>query len=85
MNTSKDRYAVRISESSYIEMQEQAVGWRKIRLERVYGVVDELLHLPQIFGHDVTADDAIAYLRKTYGIDVDQLDVCADAREGSKP
>ena len=83
MNTRKDRYAVRISESSYIEMQEQALekafGWRKVRLERVYGVVDELLHLPQIFGHDVTADDAIAYLRKTYGIDVDQLDVCADA------
>ena len=98
MNTRKDRYAVRISESSYIEMQEQALrdgakqgiavalvalekalGWRKIRLERVYSVVDELLHLPQIFGHDVTADDAIAYLRKTYGIDVDQLDVCADA------
>ena len=103
MNTRKDRYAVRISESSYIEMQEQALrdgakqgiavalvalekalGWRKIRLERVYGVVDEL-HLPQIFGHDVTADDAIAYLRKTYGIDVDQLDVQADAREGGKP
>ena len=60
-------------------MQEQAFGWRKVRLERVYGVVDELLHLPQIFGHDVTADDAIAYLRKTYGIDVDRLDVCADA------
>ena len=96
MNTRKGRYAVRISESSYIEMQEQALrdgakqgiavalvalekafGWRKIRLERVYGVVDELL--PQIFGHDVTADDAIAYLRKTYGIDVDRLDVCADA------
>ncbi len=98
MNTRKDRYAVRISEASYIEMQEQALrdgakqgiavalvalekafGWRKVRLERVYSVVDELLHLPQIFGHDVTADDAIAYLRKTYGIDVDQLDVCADA------
>ena len=104
MNTRKDRYAVRISESSYIEMQEQALrdgakqgiavalvalekalGWRKIRLERVYGVVDELLHLPQIFGHDVTADDAIAYLRKTYGIDVGRLDVQADARERSKP
>ena len=99
MNTRKDRYAVRISEASYIEMQEQALrdgakqgiaialvalekafGWRKIRLGRVYGVVDELLHLPQIFGHDVTADDAIAYLRKAYDIDVDQLDVQVDAR-----
>ena len=98
MNAKKNRYAARISEASYTEMQEQALrdgakqgiavalvalekvfGWRKIRLERVYGVVDELLHLPQIFGHDVTADDAIAYLRKTYGIDVDQLDVQADA------
>ena len=58
---------------------EKAFGWRKVRLERVYSVVDDLLHLPQIFGHDVTADDAIAYLRKTYGIDVDQLDVQADA------
>lgn len=98
MNAKKDHYAVRISESSYIEMQEQALrdgakqgiavalvalekafGWRKVRLERVYSVVDDLLHLPQIFGHDVTADDVIAYLRKAYGIDVDQLDVQVDA------
>lgn len=103
MNTRKDRYAVRISESSYIEMQEQALrdgakqgiaialvalekayGWRKVRLERVYSAVDELLHLPQILGRDVTADDAITYLRKAYGIDVDQLDVQADANERSK-
>ena len=46
--------------------------------------MDDLLHLPQIFGHDVTAYDAIAYLRKTYGIDVDQLDVQVDVRERSK-
>lgn len=58
---------------------EKAFGWRKVRLERVYSVVDDLLHLPQILGRDVTADDAITYLRKAYGIDVDQLDVQADA------
>lgn len=58
---------------------EKAFGWRKVRLERAYSVVDDLLHLPQILGRDVTADDAITYLRKTYGIDVDQLDVQADA------
>lgn len=27
---------------------EKALGWRKVRLERVYSVVDDLLHLPQI-------------------------------------
>lgn len=54
---------------------EKMLGWRKKRLERIVESADEILHWPDIFGKDVTGDDAISYLRKEYGIDLDALDL----------
>lgn len=54
---------------------ERTLGWRKKRLERIVESADEILHWPDIFGKDVTGDDAIGYLRKEYGIDLDALDL----------
>ena len=45
MNTRKDRYAVRISESSYIEMQEQA-----LRDGAKQGIAVALVALEKAFG-----------------------------------
>lgn len=54
---------------------ERTLGWRKKRLERIVESADEILHWPDIFGKDVTGDDAISYLRKEYDIDLDELEV----------
>lgn len=97
MNARKDRYAVRISEASYAEMQqkalqdgarqgvavalvaiEKALGWRTVRLKRIFDGVQELLQMPSVLGKEITADDAIRYLRSEYGIDVDDLSVNVD-------
>lgn len=54
---------------------EKMLGWRKKRLERVVENVDEILSWPDVFGKDMTCDDAISYLRKEYDIDLDELEV----------
>ncbi len=58
---------------------EKLLGWRRMRLTRVFDAMQEILLMPAMFGKDVTAEDAIKHLRKEYGVDVDKLDVCADA------
>lgn len=97
MNARKDRYAVRISEASYAEMQQEALqdgvkegvavmlvtlekllGWRRMRLTRVFDAMQEILLMPAMFGKDVTAEDAIRHLQKEYGIDVDKLEINVD-------
>lgn len=54
---------------------ERTLGWRKKRLERVVECANEILHWPDVFGKDVTGDDAISYLRKEYDIDIDELKI----------
>lgn len=54
---------------------ERTFGWRKKRLERIVESADEILHWPDVFGKDVTGDDAISYLRKEYDIDIDELKI----------
>lgn len=54
---------------------EKMLGWRKKRLERVVENVDEILSWPDVFGKDVTGDDAISHLKNEYGIDLDELNM----------
>lgn len=101
MNAKKDRYAVRISEASYTEMQEQALrdgavqgiavtlvtldrvfGWRGVRLKRALDAIEGMLTL-SILDKDITAANAVEYLRKEYGVDCDKLPIDADASGGS--
>lgn len=49
-----------------------------MRLKRIFDGVQELLQMPSVLGKEITADDAIRYLRSEYGIDVDDLSVNVD-------
>ena len=54
---------------------EKNSGWKKKRLERVFDGVGDLLQLPDIFGAELTTEDAIQHLRKEFEIDIDRLEM----------
>lgn len=57
---------------------EMSYGWRRGRLTGFYYAVDEMLHMPKVFGKEPTADDAIGRLRDRYHIDLDKLEIKID-------
>lgn len=71
MKALKDRNTVKISVAAY----EKMLGWKRKRLARFTENVNELLQLPDIFGKYLTGGDVIDYMKKSYGIDIDELEV----------
>lgn len=68
----------------YLLSTDQKDKWGKKRLKELFDRANSLLQMPKILGNDVTGDDVIEYMKEMYGIDVDDLKVEVDLRDGKK-
>ena len=57
---------------------DKVFGWRKARLKHAMDAIESMLML-SVFDMDITAADAVDYLRSEYDIDCDKLPIEADA------
>ena len=53
-------------------------GWKKTRLQRFAGQVQEMISFPPTMGKAATAAGAIDRMRDLYGIDLDKLEIEVD-------
>lgn len=72
----RDGYMQGVSAVMYILSKEYGFG--KTRLQRLWQQLDDLNHMPAVFGKVPTGQDMIDYIHEQYGIDIESADILCE-------